>query len=371
MARRLAPNDDESSLDSLLDTMLNVVGILVMVLVLVQIGIQETVDRIGETQAVDPAALIQLIKELEEAQSEKIDLDAELASLNPDDDKLEDLLKRLEESIAAKKNKIDLTEEDKKNLDKNNKTAIANQEKIEEHKEQRTDLSQQISKMLEDISTKQALLEDKEQQKAPPAKIVNLPNPRPAPEGIRAAMFVCSENQVYPLNLDEIRKDSQKLLEYSFSKNQKKYMLEEGKNWKVDGEKLLGDFNRKSVTDKYFRVSLEVFGDIPRLVITPKKNAGVSIAELEGARGGFRSNLRKLDGTKFYTRFFVKPDSYEAYISARKVVQEENYLAGWEPQGATWVYRTNLGGKVRFAPAPPPNPNAKPAPAGKPANVID
>ena len=225
MARRLAPNDDESSLDSLLDTMLNVVGILVMVLVLVQIGIQETVDRIGETQAVDPAALIQLIKELEEAQSEKIDLDAELASLNPDDDKLEDLLKRLEESIAAKKNKIDLTEEDKKNLDKNNKTAIANQEKIEEHKEQRTDLSQQISKMLEDISTKQALLEDKEQQKAPPAKIVNLPNPRPAPEGIRAAMFVCSENQVYPLNLDEIRKDSQKLLEYSFSKNQKKYML--------------------------------------------------------------------------------------------------------------------------------------------------
>ncbi|PHS11957.1 MAG: hypothetical protein COA78_08865 [Blastopirellula sp.] len=374
MARRPAPNDDESSLDSLLDTMLNVVGILVMVIVLVQIGIQQAVDRIGESQAVDPAALVKLIEDLEQAQIEKIDLDAELASLHPDEENIEDQLKRLEERVADENKKRKLLEEEKKNFDENNRTAIANQEKIEEHKEQRTDLSQQISTSLKDISTKQALLEDREKQKAPPAKVVNLPNPRPAPAGIKAAMFVCSENQVFPLDLEGIRTASKNLLESTFKKYKQKYTLEEGKNWKIDGKQLVEDFNKRSVTDKYFDVSMEVFGDVPRLVLTPKKNAGARIAELEGANGGFRKDLRTLDGNKFYARFFVKPDSYEAYVSARKVVQEENYLAGWEPQGAAWVYRTNLGGKLRFAPPPPPkpvDPNAKPTPPIKPPNVLD
>ena len=66
MAKRRGAEEEEG-LDSLLDTMFNVVGILIIVLVVVQLGMQESVKQIANSMSVDPLALEQLIKDLEEA----------------------------------------------------------------------------------------------------------------------------------------------------------------------------------------------------------------------------------------------------------------------------------------------------------------
>ena len=56
MAKHSSDDDDDGGLDSLLDTMTNVVGILVIVLVVTQLGVSDAVQRISESEQVDPAA---------------------------------------------------------------------------------------------------------------------------------------------------------------------------------------------------------------------------------------------------------------------------------------------------------------------------
>jgi hypothetical protein len=78
----------------------------------------------------------------------------------------------------------------------------------------------------------------------------------------------------------------------------------------------------------------------------------------------------------FYIRFYVCADSFDIYVTTRRIVSDMGLLAGWDPQGATWRYTTHMGGSMRLGPLPKPAPKPKtpPGPAPKPkkpANVID
>ena len=56
-ARPRGGRDEGDGLDSLLDTMTNVVGILVLVLIATQLGVKDAVQRIADSEIVDPEAL--------------------------------------------------------------------------------------------------------------------------------------------------------------------------------------------------------------------------------------------------------------------------------------------------------------------------
>ena len=127
----------------------------------------------------------------------------------------------------------------------------------------------------------------------------------------------------------------------------------------------------RSLHDDFFDVEIYASGIYPRLRFVPRENSGATIDEVLKPRSRFQRLLTVLDTSKYYARFIVLPDSYEAYLAARAVVDDAGLLAGWDPQGEGWEFTTHLGGSILFGPKPPPDPNAKPAPPAKPQNVID
>ncbi|EAQ81195.1 hypothetical protein [Blastopirellula marina] len=374
MARRKPDNDEDGGLDSLLDTMFNVVGILLIVLVVVQLGVQKAVERIAETSAVDPAALEAMIKRLEEAHKEKLKVETSIDELNPDESKLEELLKRLQSESVAKEATLVGKEGELKKALIAQKVQEEAQMKAGENKKIREKLSTDLNSSLEKLASLEARLDDSKPRAQLPPKVVNLPDPRPAPEGIKEAVFLCVNNKIYPLNPTELREDAKKRSEYQLSRGLKKYVKDPAKG--VDGEEFVEDFNQRVLQDDYFKAEMYVSGRYPRLRLTPRESEGFSIAEIENPRSRFQKLLLMTNPEKYYFRFFVMPDSFEAYVAVRRVSDKANYLSGWEPQAPDWKYTTSVGGKVKFGPEPVVDPNApkpppKPAtPAPKP-NVLD
>ncbi|MFI4876176.1 MAG: hypothetical protein ACIALR_12585 [Blastopirellula sp. JB062] len=374
MARRKSDGDEEGGLDSLLDTMFNVVGILLIVLVVVQLGVRSAVERIAATAAVDPAALEAMIKKLEETHKEKLKVESSLDELDPDESKLEELLKRLQsESIAKEATLVGKEGELKKALIAQKEQEDA-KKKSSEFKKKRTQLSTDLSSSIEKIASLEAVLDDTKPRAQLPAKVVNLPDPRPAPDGIKQAIFLCANNKVYPLNPTELRDGAKKRSEYQLSRGMRKYVKDPEKG--VDAKSFVDDFNQRVTQDDYFKAEMYASGRYPRLRLTPRDSEGFSISEVENPRSRFQKLLLMTNPNEYYFRFYVLPDSYEAYVAVRHVTDKAGYLSGWAPQAANWKYTTSVGGKVRFGPAPKVDPNApKPPPKpSKPApkpNVLD
>ena len=102
--KRRPPSDDdgEGGLDSLLDTMTNVVGILVMVLIAAQLGVKDAVDRIADSDVVDPVAIEAARETLLLTKDQRDAIQLQLDDAKPVDDsaikvKLVDLRRQLDE----------------------------------------------------------------------------------------------------------------------------------------------------------------------------------------------------------------------------------------------------------------------------------
>lgn len=372
MARRRNDGDEDGGMDSLLDTMFNVVGILLIVLVVVQLGVRQAVERIASTVAVDPAALEAMIKKLEETHKEKLKLQTSLDELDPDESKLEELLKRLQSESVAKEATLVGKEGELKKAIIAQKAMDEAATKSAENKKAREKLSTDLNSSLEKMASLEAMLDDSKPRAQLPPKVVTLPDPRPAPEGIKEAVLVCYGNKIYPLNPTELREDAKKRSEYQLQRGLKKYVKDPAQG--VEAEEFVEDFNQRVLQDDFFKAEMYASGRNPNMRLTPRESEGFTIAEIENPRSRFQKLLLSTDPQKYYFRFFVLPDSYESYVAVRGVVDKAGYLSGWEPQPENWKYTTWIGGKVKFGPEPKVDPNApKPAPATpapKP-NVLD
>ena len=109
----------------------------------------------------------------------------------------------------------------------------------------------------------------------------------------------------------------------------------------------------------------------PRMRLLPKEGRGADEQELRRPGSRVRKLLAQLDPQKFYARFYVLPDSFDIYLTARQIMADQGVLAGWEPQPQDWIFTAGVGGGIELGPPRPPNPNPPPATPAKPANVID
>ncbi|PQO32254.1 hypothetical protein DTL21_18680 [Bremerella cremea] len=372
MAKRKAAQEEEG-LDSLLDTMFNVVGILIIVLVVVQIGMQESVKQIANSVSVDPAALEKLIQELEEVHKDKLKVESDIQEINPNEEDLAELIKRIQSESDAKAAVLKSQQGELKEALIAQGNALEMQKEAEKNQEERKQLSTELSSSIEQIAKLEATLDDTPPRAQRPAKVVNLPDPRPAPDGIKEAIFVCTGNQVYPIVIDPIRDAAKKRSEYLAEKGLRKYVDDPKQG--INAEKFVKDFNERPFQDDFFKIEMYAAGRDPRLRLDPKNDAGFKIAEIQNPRSRFRKLLSQVNPTKFYFKFIVLPDSYEAYVETRHVTDEMGYLSGWDPQNQDWKYTTWVGGKVKFGPEPPPpDPNAPKPPPKPPApkpNVLD
>ncbi len=372
-----ADSDDGGGLDSLLDTMTNVVGILILVLIATQLGVKDAVSRIADSDVVDPQALAAAEEKLRLTQAQKEALLASLQDLQPTDGsgldvQLADLRRKIDETRQQVQQTTETANQFAIKLEADRKKADEAKQQLKDmadNKQNKETLQKELNAALEQEAKLKALLDKTPVQKAPPPKIVTLPDPRPAPEGAKALTFLCANNKIYPIAADNVRETVRKRAEFVVQARK----LYGGPEVGVNPERFLKEFTKanRTLRDDYFDVELYARGIYPRLRFTPRTNAGATTKEVASPRSRFRRQLAQIDKTQYYARFIVLPDSYDVYLSVRAAVDEQGLLAGWDPQGAKYQYETSLGGPLLFGPKPKPNPNAKPAPPSKPPNVID
>lgn len=373
--RRRSEEDDGASLDSLLDTMTNVVGILVIVLVVTQLGVGDAVSRITESDAVDPEKLKEAQAQLATVTDRRDELKRQLAALKPVDSKAHaGRLANLQQQLDTAQ--LTLTSYQQMAMRKQQQVALLMdqaeeaQQQVEQNEKETSELKAQIKSSLDEVARLESIVEEMPERGQLAPKVVTLPNPRPAPEGAKALYFMCVNNKVYPLNVTGARDVARKRAEFMV---QSKRLDRDPVNG-IDPQVFLDEFDKlTSLKDDYFELEMTVSGGrYPRLTFHPRSTGGFTIQEIKGDRSRFRRLMEATDETQYYARFYVLPDSYEAYVEARRVCSEVGLLAGWIPQGESWEYTTALGGPLRIG---PPMEDPKPTSTGtapsKPPNVID
>ena len=214
-----------------------------------------------------------------------------------------------------------------------------------------------------------ALLDNTPMREVVPAKVVNLPNPRQAPEGATPKYMICREGKLYPWSRDELRKGAQERAEQLVALRN----LAANPKTGIEATKLQSMFDKLRLNDDWFLLKLKANGRQPMLVFERKRNAGYAIEELENPRGPYIRILKTIDPSKHYLRFTVWTDSYDVYLAARRIAAEQGLLAGWDITSNSNEVEIPLGGKILFGPEPPPmpvkpNPNP-PKPPAKPIPV--
>lgn len=378
MKRRPALDDDaDGGLDSLLDTMTNVVGILVMVLIATQLGVRDAVSRISESAEVDPAAIAASRERLKLSRQQRDALKQQLADLKPADEnaievQLADLRRRKETVRTNLQTTNETANQYAAKIEDDKQKAAAATKKIEDMEKQQArmdSIDKEITDALKNESQLKALLDDTPEQQAPPPKVVTLPDPRPAPDGVKPLTFLCANNKIYPVDISTWQEKVRSRVEYIVNSKR----LYGGPEVGVPEDKFMVEFNktRRTLRDDYVQLELYSSGIYPRLKFLPDEKSGATVTEVLKPRSRFQKILAGIDPNKYYARFYVLPDSFEVYLAARSVADQANLLAGWEPQPEDWNYTAGLGGPLLFGPKPKPNPDAKPKPPAKPANVID
>lgn len=373
--RRQKDNDDDGGLDSLLDTMTNVVGILVLVLIVTQLSVADVVSRITKEMRVEPEQVEALDEALRAKREEQDELKEILVDpLDIDTQRQMEELKKKKELLERRKRLLEEEKEREQNLyamklEEDKQKAKENEKKIAETKQEREELSEKITAMTAKQAELEAKLEVTSKIKAPPAVEITIPDPRPAPPNSKPLLFVCAENELFPLDAEALRKRAEVRAKAIIAR----YKLDRDPEAGIDPEAFAEHYEKMKDRNDYFEAEYFVLNNTwPRIRLIPRSGRGIKEQEVTNPRSRFHTQgVATIDRSKFYTRFFVLPDSHEIYVAARSVMSEANILSGWEPQPADWTYVVSIPGGIRLGTPPKPNPNATPAPPAKPANVID
>ena len=362
-------------MDSMLDTLTNVVGILLIVLVTVQLSTQEAAERIADAvEKIDPAEIARIEQQAAESKAAADRAQAELdaAEQKPVGDPAAEAA-RLEAQAATLERETRQTEAKATALEKEKaeKTRTMQQAAADADRKAKEAAAAAAAAVKAAETARQALaieLEQTEKPVVPPAKEVRLPDPRPAPAGVKELHVLCREGRIWLVDIPELQEKAKKRADFVV---RSKKLDPDGDTWLADGKTFLDEFNKAPVKDGGFEMTLELSGNRwPRLVLTRMKGQGETADEAVKPTGEFARTLRRLKPETHVLRFFVWPDSFEEYLRVRELTGERGYAAGWEPMTTPDEYRISLG-KYAVGEKPPPkpaDPNAKPPP---PPNVLD
>jgi hypothetical protein len=351
--------EEDNSLDSLLDTLTNVVAILVILLIVTQLSVSESVEKIASSIQVDPAALAKAQEELDKLLAEKAKLDEQLEALTTDPAELQAKIAILEKKIADNEaNRRALEQNQKERQAKAEQQAAAARKELEEQNQAAKKLKEELQQTLAKLAELEAKLDETPVPELPPAKVVNLPDPRPAPKGAEPVTFFCWQDHVLTIDLEELRERARDRFKFVVNK----YRLNSPTQG-ILADKTIEKFNQKPPRDKHFHIELIAQGSRPYLRLTPRFDNAETGEQVKRYESDFRTRVRALRAHGNYARFLVWPDSFETYLVARQMTEREGALAGWQMVSDRDEYLYSIaGGKYRFGPPPKPDPNAKPKP---------
>ncbi len=355
----------------MLDTLMNVVGILVIVLVAVQLSSQEAASRIVEAMSkIDPEEVTKLEEAAVKAKA-KVEAaaaairDQRQAVTNPTAE-----LSRLQAQFQIEEELAKEAVSRAASLEKKQATDVAAARKASEKATAERDKKEQERKAVEGrLAKMRRELQNLPVLEAPPAKEVRLPDPRPAPKDTTELHVLCREERIWLVDILALQEKAQKRANFVV---RSKKLDPDGDTWIADGKTFVDEFNKASVKEGGFEITIEAGkGSWPRLVLARMKGRGETADDALKPSGDYARTLRRLSPATHVLRFFVWPDSFEAYLRVRETAGERGFAAGWEPQTTPDEYRINLG-KYRIGTKPPPkppDPNRKPP--APPPDVLD
>lgn len=372
--RRRKTSATDGNLDSMLDTLTNVVGILVIVLVTVQLSTQEAASRIAEAVArIDPGEIDRLEREADEAEAGIEEARRQLSEAREAGrkDPAAELARLAAEAAVAEELAAEVR---RKAAGAAKKQEAARKQAAAKRREQQTRLKKAREERERVAVEREALVAKLDAIKPPeslPAKEVRLPDPRPAPEAAEELPVLCREGRIIPVEVKALQARAQKRAAMIIAQ---KKLDPDGDTWLSDGKLFEEEFNKRPIRSDDFELRMTNAGNRwPKLILDPRPGAGDEAAAAVRGNGGFIRVLRLVEPEEFYLRFYVWPDSFEAYLLARQAAGQQGFAAGWVPVGSDHQYTIPLG---RYAygtkpPPSPPNSNRKPSPPKPPPNVID
>lgn len=343
MARRKSSSGG-GSLDSLLDTLTNVVGILIIIMVLMQVSVGESVKRM---QGIDGPLLELTDDDIKKAEQEAVEVSSRLkelleatASLNLAVEQRaltekQRSLAQLEKNLASLLGKINLEEVRKQ---------------LEEVQKKETALEKEVLSTQEQIAKIKAQLASTPEPQGVAATIVTLPDPRPAPEKAKPAIFLVRKGRVVPVEDQRLKGIVNNVIGAYVDKKTKR----------IDAEKALKVFNNQKRSTYGLNLSLKNLGENIYLVVTPDDDAGEAGDKVDGSTSTFRRLVRRINPQQNYVRFLVWADSFADYLAARAVAEEYGLLAGWEAYVPDQEYRIWIGQTTAYKPPPKPTTPARP-----------
>lgn len=368
--RRQQP-DDDGGLDSLLDTMTNVVGILVLVLIVTQLGVSDKVASITEKSDVTQQDVDDAKHELQQQQEEVAALQRQAATLSTINIEGErQRLDRMRDTIRQRQQQNFRQQEELNTfamqIETRRKRAAEIQKESEENEKRRQQLDTEIKAALERRTMLTAMLDETRQLKAGRKLEVRIPFPRPAPPQAKEATFVCTNERLFPARLEHHRTYAEQAAKNIITLFNLGLTPELG----IDPQKFTEQFVKVvPPPDDFFRAEYFVANNRwPRIRFHPILENGSSLRSVRRPTSPIRKLITSLDPRQMYCRFYVLPDSYELYISARRAVGNQQLLAGWSPQPANWTLTTHVPGIELGPPRPKPPPPANPPPRPK---IID
>lgn len=367
---RRPKKESGASLDSLLDTMFNVVGILVILMTVTQLGVSDAVDRISATTSVTQEDVDDAQDKLDELKRLAARLRDRLKALMEEDDEdPAEKLARLQEEIEKFQKEVAGLEAVQREELELRQLQLEMQELLEQQKKEVQELLARRNKNAQELASLKAKLADlPEVVEIPRPKEITLPNPRPAPEGIQPKTVLCREGRVIYMDDEGIQK-LQQLAQKKVLRIISQKRLGRDPAVGIDGKILAEEFNRDPPKDRYspFDLKMEIAGRVPRLVLVRREGAGEDVDQLQRSISRYRKQIGRTDPNLYYLRFLVWPDSFEAYLEARKLATKRGLLAGWQAQTTQAEQKVNLGGDLRVGPPPPPpKPKPKPKPGDPP-----
>jgi len=309
-------------LDSLLDTMTSVVGILIIILVVLQLGAQQAVQRIQSDPNSSPSIkeasedLAQKEKELATLLKDRIRLNAEKEQLiakigGPPTAALKEKMVKQVQALQPKPSNPKMAKELAALKDQNTKLMAS---------------SKTMEAKLKEMEKTLSSLPDKPAQ--PVARNLRLPDPQAPKSGSKGYRFICIGGKVLPV--DYTLWDSRvkaALAQSGLKKNSAGEVL--------DSKALVEYFQKKPLSDALYTVE-PVHSTQSKLLyfrLTAKDNTGDLPENLSKSQSLFQKFLAKINPQKSHVLFTVFPDSFDAYLAARKVLEEKGIPAGWSPSG--------------------------------------
>jgi hypothetical protein len=301
--KRRQRHGDSQNLDSLLDTMANVVGVLVVLMAVTQMTVNDAMKRIRVWESDEALDL----------RDQRRETESKLAMIGPasllgtlDTSRLREHIKRLRsDPVAARP------------AEPTRVAAALARDKLRVRR-----LESELDEKNEQLSKLRIHLAEYEALPEPDAVELRLPDPRPPPLGAESVAVLCRYGRVFDPNLAQLEKD-----------------FFEG----AQRARGLGSyFQSHDVGNRHLRwqVAETPAGQIAQLDWR-QPNAGETESQLRAPNSELRKALDRYDPDHHFIRFFVWADSFEVYLTSRRIAEKAGFSIGWE------AYDT--GESLRFA----------------------